>query len=237
MAAELPEVVVAQRNHRAQVTGVGAVVVVQADAGVPGILVFHCRSTSIVPGRWPSRTIGSTWRPGVRLTRQLALDLGEVGYLALLQGRHFLAQLHRRIVLGADHPDATDSGLGDQGDHPPLTCCSGSSTRPTGSPSPGRRPAAHRAPLDVAQAALRPRKGYTAASMARLSSTVLPRTTYSLMSTRRWGSRRGGGPRRPAKRTTMRQPGNRSTSAGETGAHLNSERFTRSPKFHRDLLF
>ncbi|CRQ89548.1 hypothetical protein PAERUG_E5_London_17_VIM_2_12_12_05237 [Pseudomonas aeruginosa] len=118
--AELPEVVVAQRNHRAQVTGVGAVVVVQADAGVPGILVFHLQVD--VHGAGPLALAHHRQHlaaGGAVDLRQLALDLGEVGHLALLQGRHFLAQLHRRIVLGADHPDATDSGLGDlQVDHP-----------------------------------------------------------------------------------------------------------------------
>src|SRR5450830_89063 len=112
--AQLPEVVVADRGHHAQILGIGAVVVVQADTGVPGALVIHLQVDVHGPRALAfanQRHDLATWALVQR--RQLALDLGEVRYVAFLQGRDIVTDLHRRIVLGTDHADPADLGFTD----------------------------------------------------------------------------------------------------------------------------
>jgi hypothetical protein len=94
--AQLPEVVVADRGHGAQIPGVGAVVVVQADTAMPGVLVVHLQVDVHGPRALAFADQRHNLAAGALVQRrQLTLDLGEVRYIAFLQGRDIVTDLHR----------------------------------------------------------------------------------------------------------------------------------------------
>ena len=111
---ELPQVVVAEAGDAAQLLGVGAVIVIEADAGRPRILVFDLQIDIHGAG---ALTFAHQWhdlaaRRFIEL-RQFALDLGEVRHLAFLQRRDVVANVQRRIVFGADHAHPANLGFTD----------------------------------------------------------------------------------------------------------------------------
>ena len=112
--AELPEVVVAKAGHGAQLFGVGAVVVVEADTGAPRVLVLNLQIDVHGPRAltFAHQRHDLAARGFVEL-RQLALDLGEVRDLAFFQRRDVVADVQRRIVFGANHPHPADLGFAD----------------------------------------------------------------------------------------------------------------------------
>ncbi len=119
--AALPQVVMAEREHGAQLLGVGAVIVVQARAGAPGAFVFdlevdvHGAGELALPHQRHDLAAGRTVE-----RRQLDLRLIEVGHLAFLQRRHLFADLQRRIVLRAHHAQTPHLGLGHLQNHDPA---------------------------------------------------------------------------------------------------------------------
>ncbi|MNL09743.1 hypothetical protein D3C87_1305150 [compost metagenome] len=116
--AELPEVVVPQRGGGAQGLGIGAVVVVQADAGAPRAAVVHLQvdihraGQAALPDQRRHLALGAAIHGG-----QLRLYLREVGHGAFLQRRHLLAYLARGVVLGAHHAHAAHARLADLQEH------------------------------------------------------------------------------------------------------------------------
>ncbi|MNS82399.1 hypothetical protein D3C72_1161430 [compost metagenome] len=110
--AQLPQVVVAQRRRAAQARGVGAVVVVQAQAGVPGALVFnlqvHIHRAREAPFLHQRHHLAAG---ALVQLRQLGLRAIEVGHLPFLQRGHVVADGQGRIVLRTHHPHAADLGF------------------------------------------------------------------------------------------------------------------------------
>ncbi|MCY1511664.1 hypothetical protein D9M68_461000 [compost metagenome] len=119
--AHLPEVVVAQRGAGAQLARVGAVVIVEADAAAPRALVLDLQ----VDVHRARHGAGAHQRHhlalGAAVERgELGLGLVEVGHAALLQRRHLVAHVERRVVLGAHHAHAAHAGLVDLQEHHAL---------------------------------------------------------------------------------------------------------------------
>lgn len=186
--AELPEVVVTEASDRAQLLGVGAVIVVEANTGGPRALVFDLQIDVHGAGAltFAHQRHHLSARGFVELC-EFALNLGEVRYLAFFQRRDVVANIQRRIVFGADHTHPADLGFADlQVDdavgHRLLRQLD--EHRLIATLLIGLLQGVPRA-FDIREGFCGPRNGYTASSIARASSTVLPRTKYSLTSTRR----------------------------------------------------
>ncbi|MNF76001.1 hypothetical protein D3C84_580960 [compost metagenome] len=112
--AQLPQVVVAEAGDTAQLFGVGAVVVVQAQTGLPRVLVFNLQVD--VHGPWALTFAHQRHdlATGVLVQFcQFSLHLGEVRHLAFFQRRYVVANFHRRIVLGADDTNPANLGFAD----------------------------------------------------------------------------------------------------------------------------
>ncbi len=81
---------------------------------MPGLLVFDLQVDVQGAGalafahQWHHLAPGAAVECG-----QFALDLGKVRHLALAQGRHLLADLHGRVMPGADHSYPADPGFAD----------------------------------------------------------------------------------------------------------------------------
>ncbi|MNX96125.1 hypothetical protein D3C86_1284270 [compost metagenome] len=111
---QLPQVVVAKARNAAQFFGVGAVVVVQTETGLPWVLVLNFQVDIHGSGALAFAYQRHHLAPRVLVElRQFALHLGKVRDLAFLQRRYVVANFHWRIVLGADDTHPADLGFAD----------------------------------------------------------------------------------------------------------------------------